>query len=329
MKKLVFVIVSLLFALVACDDRPDNILSRSKMEDVLFDYHITQGLIEQLPLDQRESKAREYINAVFEKHGICEADFDSSAVYYNRHAKDLYKIYSNLNDRYAKMNEELQLQNGNNDMTTVFIGGGDTTNIWNAPRLVMLRNKELLNHESFTIHADSTFHQHDQIIMRFTPVFINDNQGSNRDVQLNVGLSIVYKDGKSVSTTKLYNYGDWQQIMLKAEEDKDIMSITGFFFYKGKKDVRNVCFVSGIELIRMHELEKQPEEEKTDSVATDSVNTDTIVPETPAHRYTPEELRKVNSSGKSIKIETAPSVRTPNTIGPRRRRQSMAPRKTN
>ena len=130
-----------------------------------------QGIVNDLSAEEREKKAQDYMNAVFEKHGITEAQFDSSIVYYNRHTKDLHKIYSNLKERYTAVNEEIQLVNGNNDMMAIFSTGGDTTNLWSSAKLLTLRNKDLLNKESFTIHADTSFRRQDQFILTLSPVF--------------------------------------------------------------------------------------------------------------------------------------------------------------
>ena len=136
MKRIFPILTLFLLLLVACEDRPKDVLSRGKMEDVLYDYHIMQGIIDELPTEEREGKAQDYINAVFEKHGITEAQFDSSIVYYNRHTKELHKIYANLKERYTAVNEEIQLVNGSNDMMAIFATGGDTTNLWNSAKLL-------------------------------------------------------------------------------------------------------------------------------------------------------------------------------------------------
>ena len=67
MKRILPTLALLMFLLMACDDRPKDVLSRGKMEDVLYDYHIMQGIIDELPSEEREAKAQDYINAVFEK----------------------------------------------------------------------------------------------------------------------------------------------------------------------------------------------------------------------------------------------------------------------
>ena len=318
MKRILPTLALFMFLLMACDDRPKDVLSRGKMEDVLYDYHIMQGIIDELPSEEREAKAQDYINAVFEKHGITEAQFDSSIVYYNRHTKDLHKIYSNLKERYSTVNDEIQLVNGNNDMMAVFATGGDTTNLWNSAKLLALRNKDLLNRESFTIQADTSFRRQDQFILTLNPLFIRENQG-DYDIQLHVGLSILYASGKHAGMTRMLNTSGIQQLTLQTSPDEDIKTVTGFFYYKGKKATRNLCLIDNISLVRMHQ--KEPEQPvQTDSVKTDSLATDTLNKPI-ERRLSPEELRQMNKSNEHINIQRAPSVRTPNSIGPRRRKR--------
>lgn len=318
MKRILPILALLMFLLMACDDRPKDVLSRGKMEDVLYDYHIMQGIIDELPSEEREAKAQDYINAVFEKHGITEAQFDSSIVYYNRHTKDLHKIYSNLKERYSTVNDEIQLVNGNNDMMAVFATGGDTTNLWNSAKLLALRNKDLLNRESFTIQADTSFRRQDQFILTLNPLFIRENQG-DYDIQLHVGLSILYASGKHAGMTRMLNTSGIQQLTLQTSPDEDIKTITGFFYYRGKKTTRNLCLIDNISLVRMHQ--KEPEQPvQTDSVKTDSLATDTLNKPI-ERRLSPEELRQMNKSNEHINIQRAPSVRTPNSIGSRRRKR--------
>ena len=72
----------------------------------------------------------------------------------------------------------------------------------------------------------------------------------------------------------------------------------------------------------MHELNAEPKETpdtlQIDTLQIDSLDIDTV-PQAIERRLTPEELRQQNRTGKRIEIKKAPSVRTPNTIGPRRR----------
>lgn len=304
--------------ITGCEKHSDMVLSSSKMEDVLYDYHIAQGLIDQLPAESREENAQDYIDAVFAKHNITEAQFDSSIVYYNRQNKELYKIYERLEKRYSTENEELQLINGNNDMMTVFANGGDTTNIWNSSKVKILRNKDIVNRESFTIYADTSFRSNDQFIMSFSNIMFKEDEDRN-DISLAVGLSVTYKNGKSTAQTRMLSYNGRQQMTIKSDEDSEISHITGFFYYQGKPTNRNLCIISGISLIRMHDKEEiKPVEEATKATEADTISVDSTSTTT-ERRYTPEELRMMNKSSEQIKIQTAPSVRTPNKFGTRKK----------
>ena len=75
-----------LLCLSACKPSlPDGILSESKMESVLYDYHLAMGLAES---EEGSVPENRYIRVrqVFEKHNISEAEFDSSMVYWCEHS---------------------------------------------------------------------------------------------------------------------------------------------------------------------------------------------------------------------------------------------------
>lgn len=322
MKRLLYIVI-LLAVLCACDKGQKNVLSASKMEDVLYDYHIAQAMLSQMRQDSAQKVCDDYLNAVFKKHNVTEEEFDSSIVYYNRNSTELMKIYNNLDTRFADANEKAQLLTGNNDMITLLSNGGDTTNIWNGPKILLLRNKDILCTESFTILADTSFHKSDQFMLTFTPSFIKENK-EDRDITLNVGFRVGYKDGKSSVITRQISYNGVQSLTIKADEEAGIENISGYFYYYGKEKRRNLCVISNVSLIRMHINEAPVPETEADSVKADSIKADTLMKE-PVKRMTPEEIRLQNSQGKTLKIQTAPTIRRPNSIGPRRRTNKNAP----
>lgn len=325
MKKIIPLLLIFIIAFISCDDRPKDILSKTQLEAVLYDYHIAQGLIDQLPYEQRIDKAQDYINAVLQKHGITQTQLDNTIIYYNRYPKDLYKIYANLKERYTAANQELQIINGNNNFTAIFAEGGDTTNLWQGDKLTILRSAPSLNMESFSIPADTNFHHYDQFILSFNPIIFKASS-DDRDISLYAGISIMYTNGTHIGKTLQINNNSQQQFSIKAEDNQDIKQVTGFFYYQGKPDTRNFCLIDNIQLIRMHE--KSMPAEPADTIASDSTQTDTLATDTTSsnvpQRLTPNEIRLQNMNTEHIKIQTAPSVRTPNSIGPRRRKPTPA-----
>ena len=128
---LLIVCLILAFSILSCEQRPEGILSKGEMEDVLYDYHLAQAMADWVPGHEGESN-QPYLDAVFRKHGITQAEFDSSLVWYNAHASDLKYIYESLKDRFTFESQKLQIEAGDKEMATLIVEGGDTTNLWNG-----------------------------------------------------------------------------------------------------------------------------------------------------------------------------------------------------
>lgn len=318
MRKIITVI-SVLLLLVACN-KGSGVISKSKMKDVLYDYHIAQSVIEmKFPSDS--TRARACMAEIFRKHDITEAQFDSSMVYYNRHPDELKDIYAWLKDKYTDLQKDLQAELGTNDMM-VFTEGGDTADIWSGQKMFVLRPNVFQNKESFAISADTSFHHNDQYVLQTNIGFSRINK-STRDCILTLGLSIMYEDGKVVNETRSTSYDGQQRLELKAVLDSNIKKILGFFYYESTCSDRNMVLIEDVRLLRMHETQ-------ADSITTDTVIT--IKPEvtdthdieksfdepvfpTAEQRHHRHEMMK---DSQHVEIRTMPAFRTPNK-GPKRK----------
>ena len=70
------------FAVAGCKvKRPSDVISESKMENLLYDYHVAKSMGDNLPYNENYKKTL-YLDAVFKKYGTTEAVFDSSLVWY-------------------------------------------------------------------------------------------------------------------------------------------------------------------------------------------------------------------------------------------------------
>ena len=311
---------------IACDNDEVHILSKGKMEDVLYDYHLAQGMMN---LNSPENS--HLIESVFNKHGITEEEFDSSLVYYNTRHKDLMGIYSHLKERLEEQEKSIRLQSGSNEMTAALNGSLDTTDIWGGSPLVILRSNELQNKHTFTIKADTSFYHGDRLMMMANADFIREND-EDREANVILCISLRYDDGKTIADTRTIYGPGTQQLQITADPSRNIKQVSGFFYSNSTSHTRSLAVISGIKLIRIH---TQKKEESTtaapdfitadslsaDSSAIDSVKKD-VQPQPRQHRehLTPEQLHQSSSSSnKSANIKTAPDRRTPNSIGPRRK----------
>ncbi|HQO48612.1 MAG TPA: DUF4296 domain-containing protein, partial [Paludibacteraceae bacterium] len=68
-------------------------LSEKEMTDVLVDLHLTTAAVNiRVPIEQKAIR-QQYINAVFEKHGLTREEFETSLDWYTKNSKQLSAIY--------------------------------------------------------------------------------------------------------------------------------------------------------------------------------------------------------------------------------------------
>ena len=89
---LVFTLCSLLLILSGC--RPKGILHSWELRALLYDLHRMDALLQVSGKQYESDEVRNiYYAAVLEKHGVTQAQFDSSLVWYTAHPQLFDKIY--------------------------------------------------------------------------------------------------------------------------------------------------------------------------------------------------------------------------------------------
>lgn len=182
-----------LIILVACKPgRPSDVLSKGKMEDMLYDYHLAEGLAKEEKADSAAYYERIYRNAVFHKYAITQADFDRSMAWYSRHTDELKKIYDAISERLGEAGQEPlgdRIPSSGEASAT-----GDTLNIWHGASSALLQSRGL-NRFTFTEKADTTFHEGDRLEWRFSTKWYYSE--GNRQA---VATIFVYYEGDSVAS---------------------------------------------------------------------------------------------------------------------------------
>ena len=79
----------------SCHNRPDEVLTRRKMENVMYDMYVAEALIESDYQEYNNPEKKEaLIDQVLKKHKISEARWDTSLSWYS----DKIDIYLQIND---------------------------------------------------------------------------------------------------------------------------------------------------------------------------------------------------------------------------------------
>lgn len=295
---LLFPLLLLLMATFSCKPRrPLGILSAEKMEDIMVDYHLAQGMAE--GSDDRDRARYLYIQAVFSKHGVTEAEFDSSLVYYCGRSEQMKKIYERVVER---VHTQAQLngvpEEGEQDAFANLSENGDTANIWRMPTFMTLLPNKMQCKLQFNQKADSTFRKGDTFLWRFRTQFVS--QGYMNDVI--AMLRLEFENDTVVCTNQTLTGNALHELRYATDSKLDsipLRNVSGFLYLapreRGNSNFQ-VLLINDLALIRMHKEVKEvlpADTLLTDSLATDSLSADTVEQKDDAThvRLTPQEMR--------------------------------------
>lgn len=289
--------------LVGCSvDLPSYVISQGKMERILYDYHIAQGMAEAQGGDVQENRYL-YVQKVFEKYHVTEAQFDTSMVWYSGHASHLEEMYAHIEARLERESFDAGLNIPEEDKFARFTAEGDTANIWQGRDMIFLQGNREQNLYTLVMPADTSFHKGDYFMLRFSNRFVvQDNQR-----EAYVLMQIRYDNDSVVSGTIMMN-GDYDITLNIPQEkvlpDREIRSLSCTFYYSFNEDAEDafrLWMVSKPVLLRYHAAQKQTEE-LSDTTETDTLG-NVVRPQKPrGERITPEEFRSNQQVDRKINV---------------------------
>ncbi|MDR0658395.1 MAG: DUF4296 domain-containing protein [Mediterranea sp.] len=240
----------LMFILAGCQvRRPKGVIPESKMENLLYDYHIAKALGENLPYNENYKKAL-YIEYVFRKHNTTETVFDSSMVWYTRHADVLSKIYERVGKRLRAGQNEIDNLVAVRDRKPKISAPGDSVDLWLSDRMILLTGNPLNNKLTFAIPSDSNFKARDTIqwsMCCFFPGARPDSAGPAL-----MSMAIRYANDSVISKINRVYESGLQTIRLQADTLGDIKEVRGYVYYSGRKDSVEHLLANHISLMRYH-----------------------------------------------------------------------------
>lgn len=259
MKKLMICLVAvmaLLFCVSSCKPSlPSGVLSKGKMTDILYDYHLALAMAH---MDDNGDKGQSlaYRETVLRKHDVTSAEFDSSMVYYMRHTELLEDVYKDLTDRY---NNEITAMGGSAKEGGEFANlsaTGDTANVWNLAASMVFMPVKPFNSTSFDIKVDSTFHKGDRLMLDFDAQFIYQD-GMRNGVAM---LAVQFGNDSIAQRTIMIQSTQHYSVELSDDDSLGIKSVKGYFMLMNDDNGTGVSsqttlklmFLEHIKLIRMH-----------------------------------------------------------------------------
>lgn len=260
---IIYITCSLLLLAACRPTVPKEYIQPDDMEDILYDYFISQGIAQgdANGMQSADYKRELYLDALLKKHEVSRADFDSSLVYYYTRADRFIKILKNVQERLGEDAMELGTSASEVERFTVSALTGDTANIWNGVRSLVMIPYAPYNHLQFSVKADTAFRQGDSFMLSFYSDFLY--QGGSKDAC--AYMAVKYANDSVVTTTTHFSVSGRTQLRTSSC-DKKVKEVCGFIYLgQGFESTTNLrmLLLSEIQLIRFH---KQKDEEKEESI---------------------------------------------------------------
>ena len=302
----IFVAGCLALCVTGCKvERPDTVLSDQQMADVLYDYHVAKAMGEVLPGGQNYKKEL-YVQSVFAKHGITEAQFDSSMVWFARYPEPLTKIYEQVNKRLKNERDIIDDLIALRDNKPKDTRPGDSIDVWAWQKIYRLTGVPLNNKILFTRPSDANFQERDTLVWSVRFRFPQGRADSLRAPVM--AMEISYEKDTIVSGMLTAKSDGVKTIKLWADTLGAIKEINGFIYYPTQR-VEQDMVADHISLMRYHAKDsirtataESPKIPAPDAGTKNPAKTDSITKNTRKDTPAPGTIRR-RPSGNRKKIE--------------------------
>lgn len=238
----------LVFVAIGCQvKRPNDVIPESKMENLLYDYHLAKAMGDNLSYSENYKKAL-YMEAVFNKYGTTEAAFDSSMVWYARNTEILSKIYEKVNKRLKIQRDEINHLIALRDKKPKMSAPGDSIDVWAWQRVLRLAGEMADKQYAFVLPADTNFKDRDTLVWKVRYHFLNPVPDSSRTTVM--AMQIIYEKDTINRVEKVKGSGT-RQIRLYADTLGMIKEIRGFIYYSAGER-KGIMLADKLELTRYH-----------------------------------------------------------------------------
>lgn len=229
--------------LAACSKVPDHLLSEKEMQRVMKDMLLAEAMIGIDHYAYKDNEAKEALyESVFRKHGITQAKYDSSLIWYGKNL-DLYmKVYDRV---LADLNRESS-DLGDVQADAVPVSNDDSVNVWPRRPFLVLQPHALLNGITFDIKPDTKYSSGSVFVMGM------DIWGLNKKMKHfpEIRLCAVQGDTTVVVNNTVKSDG-YHETMLRTVATKKIDRVYGFIRMDGADSLSyHKIYIDHLKLIK-------------------------------------------------------------------------------
>jgi hypothetical protein len=148
-----------LLTAASCHRTPDGVLSQEEMAQLLADIHLADAIVQDRRMGQLDSDSlRQTVkNAVLAKHGVTQAQLDSSFHWYGHNLPRYIEVYERVDTILGDSLRAINMA-AHQELTAA---AGDSVNVWYLPQSVTFSQRSASTFVTFSIDADSTWERGD------------------------------------------------------------------------------------------------------------------------------------------------------------------------
>lgn len=280
--------------MVACKvERPKYVLSDSVMEKVLYDYHIAKAMGENVDYKDQYLRAL-YLDAVFKKHNITQAQFDTTMAWYARHPEVVNEVYDVVRERLMASRENYNHLVAMRDGKPLKSKAGDNIDVWIWDRIHMLSGMPLDNKLMFTLPSDENFQANDTMKWTVGFNFLSEQLVDTLRRPI-MAMQVAYAKDTIISALCRVDSSQVAQLVLQADTLGDIKEVRGFIYYP-TNEPKQTLLIDTISLMRYHQTNDSIPATQTATTNNKEEKVELEVPQPSQQKIQPTELKLGNQS---------------------------------
>jgi hypothetical protein len=226
----------------SCSKVPDDILPEKKMKDVMVDIQLAENIINTNYQAYPDSARKGALfQAVFRKHNITQAIYDSSLVWYGKNLDKLMRIYDlALND----INEQIR-ELGDVQANAASSTNQDSVDIWPRHDFLTLYPEALFNGTIFDIKPEKEYMSGSIFVLSMHIWGIRPQMRHTPEVRVSAELT----DTTLVINQKIINDGH-QEIILRTLPTRQTRRVYGYIRMDNTETAYHKIYIDSLRLIK-------------------------------------------------------------------------------
>lgn len=224
------------------------------MVNLLVDLHKADAYVDNYPSQFPDDSSRMMLKqSVFAKHGVSQADYDTSLVWY-AHNMDTYsdvyrRVIDKLKDEYNHNSNPTDISSrGESSQIKAQAGrsyysiDGDTADLWTLPRNWILPYGLNTGYIPFDYEPNHENNLGDCYELKYKTIV---GQSS-----LSSLIAVDYSDGGTAYINHKYSSVNWNLLTLQTDSTRIVRRIYGYINYKLSSP--NIVYIDSLQLLRTH-----------------------------------------------------------------------------